>query len=157
MLSLVELESKATELQTKLAKLNEELKEVNTRIDEAVIKKREYKLNDIPDRIWYDYKSIVEDLVEHFRNDEVVSSVISNILQAHSIKLGKDPVALYNCPECGSSESLYIGEYHSSTDGRKFAITCSRCDFAGPHVKYKNDAWEKFHRWLVKTGYLEEN
>lgn len=67
---------------------------------------------------------------------------------------------IYPCPECGKIGYLYVGEFgDASICQNKKKICCSSCGFnyPGKYEYCEDDAWEAFHNWLIKQGYLEKS
>lgn len=63
----------------------------------------------------------------------------------------------YPCPHCGEMD-LRAGNYGDDYNP-KYKIACDSCSFTAP-VKSgytEHDAWESFHQYLIKNGYLDEN
>lgn len=152
------------ELQSLIEEQEKKLKELNSELDavkkEEQIKrelKKNYKLNDVPDRIEYNYEQLYNALKHEVLNhcDELIDKdFIDNIENRYSINYGKDPKLLYNCPECGASGSLYIGDYGDFSKDR-LSVTCSQCSFRVPHyISDYGEAWCEFKEWLVENKYL---
>lgn len=152
-----ELQSLIEEQEKKLKELNSELDVVKKEEQRKRELKKNYKLNDVPDRIEYDYKKLYEAFkheVENRCNELIDEQFIEIIEKGVSINYGKDPSLLYNCPECGASGSLYIGDY-GDFNKDMFSVTCSQCSFSVPHYTSDYDeAWCEFKEWLVKNKYL---
>ena len=55
----------------------------------------------------------------------------------------------------GSTKYLKIGEYGFDEYDRKYAVTCSNCDFVGSKISDYGEAWREFKDWLYKKGYLK--
>ena len=62
---------------------------------------------------------------------------------------------VYPCPDCGRM-FLRPGNFGDSW-APKYQIICDNCDFEAPVKEqgYEDGAWDVFHEWLVKEGYLE--
>ena len=152
-----ELQSLIEEQEKKLKELNSELDAVKKKEQRKRELKKNYKLNDVPDRIEYDYKKLYEALkheVENHCNELIDEQFIETIEKEFSINYGKDPSLLYNCPECGASCSLYIDDY-GDFNKDMFSVTCSQCGFRVPHyISDYGEAWCEFKEWLVKNKYL---
>lgn len=152
-----ELQSLIEEQEKKLKELSSELDAVKKKEQRKKELKKNYKLNDVPERIEYNYKKLYEALkheVENHCNELIDEQFIETIEKEFSINYGKDPSLLYNCPECGASCSLYIGDY-GDFNKNMFSVTCSQCGFRVPHyISDYEEAWYEFKEWLVKNKYL---
>lgn len=157
MLNQKELKTQIEEKEEELQKLNLELAKLKEEQQRKKDIKDNYKLNDVPDRIEYRYEQLYKTLkheVLNHCNELIDKDFIDNIENRYSTNYGKDPNLLYNCPECGASGSLYIGDY-GDFGNQMFSVTCSECSFRVPH--YTSDygeAWGEFKEWLVKNKYL---
>lgn len=152
-----ELQSLIEEQEKKLKELNSELDNIKKEEQRKRELKKNYKLNDVPDRIEYNYEQLYKTLKHEVLNhcDELIDKdFIDNIENRYSINYGKDPKLLYNCPECGANGSLYIGDYGDFNEDM-FSVTCSQCSFQVPHyISDYGEAWVEFKEWLVKNKYL---
>lgn len=160
-----ELKKEASQLKDKISRLEDELNNLKAAKDEIQNKldfknniKKNYKLNDVPDRIEYDYQKIVEEMINYLKdiNDyEKILEYLGFLMNRYSTNYGADPIKLYNCPECGASNVLYVGDYGFDEYDRKYAVTCGHCDFIGPESNDYGEVWVNFKDWLYKKGYLK--
>lgn len=152
-----ELRSLIEEQGKKLKELNSELDSIKKEEQRKREIKKNYKLNDVPDRIEYNYEKLYNTLKQEVLthcNDLIDEDFIDTIENKYSINYGKDPSLLYNCPECGESGSLYIGDY-GAFGKYVFSVTCSQCSFRVPHYTCDyGEAWYEFKEWLEKNKYL---
>lgn len=120
--------------------------------------KNKYKLNEAPDRIEYNYEKLYKALkheVENHCNELIDENFIETIEKEFSINYGPDEQLVYNCPECGQSKCLYIGNY-GDTYREEYQITCDNCGFICPKVsKDYGETWVIFDGWLHTKGYLK--
>lgn len=67
---------------------------------------------------------------------------------------------IYRCPDCGELGYLYVGMYEGSRpDVTGYAVTCGNCSFtlADNTDSSKWAAWDTFHDWLIKNGFLDKS
>lgn len=153
------------ELQFSIKQQQEKLKELTEQlliVEEDERRKKEikdnYKLNEAPDRIEYNYKKLYEALkheLENHCNELIDEQFIETIEKEFSINYGPKPELVYPCPKCGKNNSLYIGEYSDDGYEEVYAITCNNCNFTGPNISDYGEAWVIFDEWLHTKGYLK--
>lgn len=156
----MDLKTQIKEKEEQLQKLNLELNKLKEEQQRKKEIKDNYKLNDVPDRIEYNYQELYKALKQEVKNhcgELIDGSFIEEIEKRFSINYGPKPESLYNCPKCGNSNCLYVGEYSFNSIGRKYAVTCSHCDFVGSMISDYGEAWGEFRCWLQKKGYLKNN
>ena len=156
--SQAELKRDIQEHEAKLKQLNAELEEMKAEEDFRKQLKANYKPNDVPSAIEYNYQAIYEAIKKMFQTHyHITKSEFETVVKANSWTRRPDPAKVYNCPECGGNDCLYIGEYDPDYSCRRYAITCSFCDFVGPKSSDFGEAWYNFEDWLRKKGYLKES
>ena len=151
-----ELKQAAEKIKEQLASIQKEKEERKRRKQEYALVNREPKYRTNYIRLWELVQTIVLD------GGTVNAENLNNIFLAAQEEIPVPLKEIYPCPKCGEIGGLYVGEYGDydpiwGTGTSKKRITCSCCDFVC-HVKYEqtdHEAWESFHRWLVKRGYLD--
>lgn len=148
-----------------------ELKECNDRLDaikaqkdkQAEIK-RNYHMNYVEPEYEIDWKgyattleTAIDKLAQRLPNYKDIREQLTGMKNANSFKVPIDPSKLWNCPKCGESNVLYIGDYGFNEFDREYAVTCSQCDFIGPKISDYGEAWCEFKDWLRKKGYLKDD
>lgn len=149
-----------------------ELKECNDRLDAIKAQrtketeiKRTYRPNQVEPEYAVDWKGYAEALEKCLWSitcdtNQLLSLQINNYISeakiANRYKVPVDPSKLWNCPKCGESNVLYIGDYGFNEFDREYAVTCSQCDFVGPRISDYGEAWCEFKDWLRKKGYLKD-
>lgn len=149
------------QLNDQLKQINEQLENLQKQKEEESRRKAEYhlaqaepKYNEDFHRMW----SFVEEVVAG--GGTVNAGNIEEIHKKGLIKLPTTNEEVYPCPKCGRL-SLFVGDFGAADtlgEYRKRKVCCENCDFE-PDVKYEtnySDAWDSFHNWLIKNGYLEE-
>ena len=112
----------------------------------------EYEVNYY--RLWNSIKELVEQggAVDKSNIDEIYKNACD------SLPLKKEKI--YPCPKCGEIGYLYVADFGEPymCDYKK-KITCQHCGFTcpGKHQTNDYDAWDVFHNWLVKKGYLDSS
>lgn len=118
--------------------------------------KANYRPNEAPDRIEYDWEAIGKVLFAVVDEKGRISSAeAETIKKKFSLNLGPDPAKVYNCPECGASDSLNIWDF-GSFDNHQYAVHCGHCDYFGPRTFDYGEAWTAFESWLRRHGYLKD-
>lgn len=146
------------ENEAKLKQLSAELEEMKAEAAFLEQLKANYKLNDVPSDIEYDYQAIYKAIKKMFQTHyHITKSEFEAIEKDNSWTRRPDPTKVYNCPECGGDNCLYIRDYGPGYSCRRYAITCSFCDFVGPKSSDYVEAWYNFENWLRKNGYLKED
>lgn len=160
------------QLTSRKALLEQELREIQKALDEKheeELKREEirqnYKKNEVPPKYRVNYVKTCEDLEALARaivladcsiNEDDLNRSIEDIHKKNRTEIPPDPCLLYNCPACGKGMALYVGQF--GTDWKDdFAVTCSYCDFTGPHTSDCGEAWYEFERYLKEEGYLKDN
>ena len=147
-----ELKKEAEEIQEKLDQIEKERAEKRRiKAEYALVHyEPEYELN------YYRLRNSIKKVVDQ---DGVIDK--ANIDEIYKKALDRLPVKkeeIYPCPECGKIGSLYVGEFGDPymCDNKK-KIICQHCGFTCPG-QYESEnyaAWEVFHNWLIKRGYLD--
>lgn len=123
--------------------------------------KKNYALKNVPSTYRVDYARLGVKIENFFKEP---SEVILDISSFHELRkcctdeIKPNRSEVYSCPYCGEY-ALRVGDFGDNMFSPKRAVTCENCDFT---VKKKTDgkeyyAWEIFHEWLVKHGYLDES
>lgn len=125
--------------------------------------KRTYQPNYIEPQYEVDWKgyaatleTTIDKLAKELPNYKEIREFLTQAINASSYKVSVDPAKVWNCPNCGESNCLYIGDYGFDEFDRKYAVTCSNCDFIGPKIGDYGEAWCEFEDWLRKKGYLKD-
>ncbi len=126
--------------------------------------KANYRKNEVPIEYKIDYKQaclkfeqIIRDLGSINRSASTVfNRCIDEIYSECREPLPIDNSKIYNCPECGESNCLYIGSYGDDDYHMQYAVTCSHCDFVGPKISDYGEAWCEFESYLIKKGYIKD-
>lgn len=155
MKSRAELKSKLAEVEANLCAIESEKK----RKKEI---KRNYRRNYVEPRYEMNWKGLAECLMTGLQNqakDETsareISEYITKAKKLNSYRLPDDPTKLWDCPICGHSNCLYVSSYGFDEYDRKYAVTCSDCDFVGPKISDYGESWCEFEDWLKQHGYLK--
>ena len=161
---MVQKESKAAlkrlvkEREDSLAEVKAQLAELEAEEARRKSIKENYKRNDVPDRVKYNWEAICKALFAVMDEKGRISSAeAETIKKEFSLNLGPDPAQVYNCPQCGASDCLYVGQFgdfYAQTEA--YAVVCSHCDFHGPEISDYGEAWCEFEYWLCKRGYLKD-
>ena len=121
--------------------------------------KKNYALKEVPSTFKLDQARLGRSVVMWFKDHQepLDSGTVNALVEGctDEIKPRKDEI--YPCPLCGRFY-LRVGNFSDGYTAR-YAVTCATCDFT---MKKKTDgkeyyAWEVFHEWLVKHGYLDES
>lgn len=157
--NILDLNSMSTEELKKLSKsVESQMKKLDRSKKELLIKKKQYHMVSVIPECEVDYRYLYQKLYNYFLAHDKLSS--SQFLEICRESLYEAPVYqsdIYPCPECGEL-SLYVGEYEDVPNRTtSYAIICSHCDFTCPNeTEYIGDAWDIFHKWLVKNRYLDK-
>ena len=151
-----ELKQTAKEIQKQLDAIQKKKEERERRKKEYALVQPEPKYKTDYARLWQLMLNAVE------KGGCINSENIDTFFKAAQDEIPIPKAERYPCPECGEVGSLYVGEYGDydpiwGTGTSKRRITCSNCDFVCP-ARYEQtdyDAWETFHGWLVRNGYLD--
>lgn len=121
--------------------------------------KKNYALKEIPSTHKVDYARLGRSAYMWFKDHQepLGSGTYDALLEASTDEIKPNREDVYPCPLCGNF-SLRVGNF-GDTYAPRIAVCCESCDFV---VKKKTDgkeyyAWEIFHEWLVKHGYLSED
>ena len=150
------------ELKKAAARINERLKEIDKEKQEKIRRKKAYALIQpkpkyVPNYVRF-YNTVRETVskggaVNAENIDEICGKCQSEVT------ISKDQI--YPCPQCEKIGVLHVGEFgdydpYSGIGKSQKRVCCSCCDFVC-NTKYQEtdfDAWESFHEWLIRHGYL---
>lgn len=125
--------------------------------------KRTYKPNHIEPEYELDWRGYaitletsIDKLAQELPNYNEIREFLTQAKNANSYKLPVDPAKVWNCPDCGESICLYVGDYGSDMFDHKYAVTCGSCGYIGPKISDYGEAWCEFEDWLRKKGYLKD-
>lgn len=121
--------------------------------------KKNYALKEVPSTFKLDQARLGRSVVMWFKDHQepLDSGTFNALVEGCTDEIKPDRSEVYSCPYCGAF-NLRVGNFGDEWSPR-IAVTCDSCDFV---VKKKTDgkeyyAWEVFHEWLVKHGYLDES
>ena len=121
--------------------------------------KKNYALKEVPSTFKLDQARLGRSVVMWFKDHQepLDSGTFNALVEGCTDEIKPDRSEIYSCPYCGDF-NLRVGNFGDSYAPR-IAVTCGSCDFV---MKKKTDgkeyyAWEIFHEWLVKHGYLDES
>lgn len=153
-----ELRKAARELKKEAEEIQEKLDQIEKERAEKRRIKAEYALVPYEPKYEVNYYSLwnsIKELVE--QGGALDKSNIEGIYKKACYRLPVKKEEIYPCPECGEIGSLYVGEFGDPymCDSKK-KVTCQHCGFTCPGEYMTADyaAWEVFHNWLIKRGYL---
>ena len=157
-----QLKSIRDRLLAQLKECDDELDAIKAQKDKEAEIKRNYHMNYVEPEYKIDWKgyataleTAIYKLAQGLPNYKEIREQLTLMKNANSFKVPVDPSKLWNCPHCGESNVLYIGDYGFNEFDRKYAVTCSHCDFTGPKLNDYGEAWTEFEYWLRKKGYLK--
>lgn len=160
-----QLRSTKDQLLAELKECNDKLNAIKAQRNKETGIKRTYRPNQVEPEYTVDWKGYAEALEKCLWSitcdaNQLLSLQINNYISeakiANRYKVPVDPSKLWNCPKCGESNVLYIGDYGFDEFDREYAVTCSQCDFIGPRISDYGEAWCEFEAWLRKKGYLKD-
>lgn len=148
-----------------------ELKEIN-RVSQEILDsiqsekrrraelKKNYALKEVPSIFHINQSRLGFYIQKHFVEDgqkTLTKEVFDGYLKKSTDEIKPKREEVYPCPLCGEY-NLRVGNF-GDTFAPRIAVTCDNCEFV---MKKKTDgkeyyAWELFHEWLVKHGYLSED
>ena len=121
--------------------------------------KKNYALKEVPSTFKLDQARLGRSVVMWFKDHQepLDSGTFNALVEGCTDEIKPKREEIYPCPLCGHF-NLRVGNFGDSYAPR-LAVTCDSCDFV---VKKKTDgkeyyAWEVFHEWLIKHGYLDES
>lgn len=151
------------QLLAELKECNDKLDAIKAQKDKQAEIKRNYHMNYVEPKYEIDWKgyattleTAIDKLAQGLPNYKEIREQLTLMKNANSFKVPVDPSKLWNCPKCGESNVLYIGDYGFDEFDREYAVTCSQCDFIGPRLSDYGEAWCEFKDWLRKKGYLKD-
>lgn len=122
--------------------------------------KKNYALKEVPSTFKLDQARLGRSVVMWFKDHQepLDSGSFNALVEGCTDEIKPKREEVYSCPYCGEY-SLRVGDFGDNMYNPKRAVTCEDCDFT---IKKKTDgkeyyAWEIFHEWLVKHGYLDES
>ena len=157
-----QLKSIRDRLLAQLKECDDELDAIKAQKDKEAEIKRNYHMNYVEPEYKIDWKgyataleTAIYKLAQGLPNYKEIREQLTVIKNANSFKVPVDPSKLWNCPKCGESNVLYIGDFGKDAWHPNYAVTCSQCDFIGPRISDYGEAWCEFKDWLRKKGYLK--
>lgn len=121
--------------------------------------KKNYALKEIPSTYKVDQAMLGRSVIHWFEDNKkpLDTATFDTLVKACTNEIKPRREEVYPCPLCGDF-NLRVGNYGDSFAPR-LAVGCDSCEFV---MKKKTDgkeyyAWEIFHEWLVKHGYLSED
>lgn len=158
-----QLKSTRDQLVSELKKCNDRLDAIKAQKDKQAEIKRNYHMNYVEPEYTIDWKGYVitlqiaiHKLAQGLPNYEEIVEQLTLMKNANSFKVPIDPSKLWNCPKCGESNVLYVGDFGEDAWHPNYAVTCSQCDFIAPKISDYGEAWCEFEDWLKKKGYLKD-
>lgn len=145
------------ELREEQRKIEDRLSEIKFQKAEKQRKKREYHLTDVERTYHINHYLFYTYMSEFFSHSNMMTLQVYNKIVKRATEEDRiDNNEIYPCPEC-EAHSLYVGDWGDEFHNKK-KVTCGSCSFTCPSRYESNDydAWESFHNWLVKNGYLEK-
>lgn len=145
------------ELKEALEKLTEENEKRKREKKELKQRKENYCLKTPEPKYEILYQKFYKEIMELSKKQNQITNI--EIEKVKDICIRKLPVPetdIYPCPECGKM-MLRAGNFGTNFN-EQYKILCDNCGFVMP-VRYRNyevEAWEAFHEWLVKEGYLKK-
>lgn len=157
------LKSTRDQLLAELKECDDKLDAIKAERNRKAEIKRNYLMNYVEPKYEVDWKgyattleTAIDKLAQVLPNYKEIREQLTLMKNANSFKIPVDPSKLWNCPKCGESNVLYIGDYGFNEFDREYAVTCSQCDFVGPRISDYGEAWCEFKDWLRKKGYLKD-
>lgn len=157
------LKSTRDQLLAELKECNDKLDAIKAQKHKQAEIKRTYQMNYVEPKYEVDWKGYattletsIDKLAQGLPNYKEIQEQLTLMKNANSFKVPVDPSKLWNCPKCGESNVLYVGDYGFNEFDREYAVTCSQCDFVGPRISDYGEAWCEFKDWLRKKGYLKD-
>lgn len=151
------------QLLAQLKECDDKLDAIKAQKDKEAEIKRTYQMNYVEPEYEIDWKgyataleTAIDKLAQGLPNYKEIREQLTVMKNANSFKVPVDPSKLWNCPKCGESNVLYIGDYGVDEFDREYAVTCSQCDFIAPMISDYGEAWCEFKDWLRKKGYLKD-
>ena len=121
--------------------------------------KKSYSLKDAPSTFKVDQSRLGFYTLEWFQKEQqeiLPKDMFEKFLNKSTNEIKPKKEEIYACPECGEY-NLRIGCFSEGWVD-KYAVTCDSCDFTIDKMESAHwDAWETFHKWLVKNGYLSKD
>lgn len=123
--------------------------------EEKIRRKKEYTLRIPEDTYTFLYSSFHERVMKLGESDPELMAKLQEIEKQCKIKNPHKKEKIYPCPECGEM-CLRLGIFGDSDFEPQYRVMCDNCSFVAPveETESQYDAWEDFHAWLEKEGYL---
>lgn len=120
--------------------------------------KKEYSLRTPEDTYTFLYPQFYDLVMTLGANEPELMPKLQEIEKRCKLRNPHKKEKVYPCPECGDM-NLRLGDFGSSDFEPEYKVMCDTCSFVAPvEAEYSRcDAWENFHQWLVKEGYLDKN
>ena len=157
------LKSTRDQLLAQLKECDDKLDAIKAQKDKEAEIKRNYHMNYVEPEYNIDWKgyattleTAIDKLAQGLPNYKEIREQLTLMKNANSFKVPVDPSKLWNCPKCGESNALFIGNYGTGKFDTKYAVTCSQCEFIAPRTSDYGEAWWEFKDWLRKKGYLKD-
>ena len=158
-----QLRSTRDQLLAQLKECDDKLDVIKAQKDKEAEIKRNYHMNYIEPKYEVDWKgyattleTAIDKLAQGLPNYREIREQLILMKSANSFKVPVDLSKLWNCPKCGESNVLYVGDFGKDVWNPNYAVTCSHCDFIGPTISDYGEAWCEFEAWLRKKGYLKD-
>lgn len=158
-----QLKSTRDQLLAQLKECNDRLDAIKAQKDKQAEIKRNYHMNYVEPKYEIDWKGYattleiaIDKLAQELPNYKEIRKQLTVMKNANSFEVPVDPSKLWNCPKCGESNALYVGDFGEDVWHPNYAVTCSQCDFIGPKISDYGEAWCEFEDWLKKKGYLKD-
>ncbi len=123
--------------------------------------KKNYALKDIPSKFEFRPSwlgNLVKGWFEQNPNCSMPVEIYNKLMKDSTEEIKPKRSEIYSCPYCGKF-NLRVGNFGMNEYSVRNAVCCESCDF---EVKKKVSgkeyyAWEIFHEWLIKHGYLDKS
>ena len=144
--------------ETKLKEVIEKGNKILAEMEEERRKKKErkqsYSLKTPEDTYTFNVYRFYREAMSLGKTDPELKKKLEEVEKKCYEKEPERPNDVYPCPECGEM-TLRAGNFG---DGwlSKYQIMCDDCDFVAPTEPMSAEwsAWDEFHIWLIKNGYL---
>lgn len=159
-----QLRMKREQLLRELEECDNRLNSIKSQKDKEAEIKRNYHMNQVETEYNIDYmlyskileKAMFEAVKDEPDKVKELQDRLDVLQKGISTVVSPDPSKLWNCPKCGESNALYVGDHSPDGFTTRHAVTCSNCDFIGPMTRDYGEAWTEFIEWLSKEGYLND-
>lgn len=138
-----------TELKMLLEKIEKEQSNREEERKRMLERKNQYALKTPADSYTFLPSEFYNEVMKLGKTDPVLMEKLKEIKKKCSIKNRPKKEDIYPCPVCGEM-MLRPGDF-----GSEVQIMCDNCDFVAPVKAWSYTvAWDEFHEWLMKEGYL---